>query len=64
MIQTYALTDLNLESRLNWNTAAALADSVFAEEIEKLETDMKYYIGPSRFDRWFYWKSQTKEQVY
>ncbi|XP_025415511.1 dynamin-like 120 kDa protein, mitochondrial isoform X2 [Sipha flava] len=63
VIQLNALEDRCIKNKHNWDEAAQFFISSLEQNLKLTEDLLKTMVGPSNYEKWFYWKSSTADQT-
>ncbi|XP_060690766.1 dynamin-like 120 kDa protein, mitochondrial isoform X1 [Hemiscyllium ocellatum] len=62
VIQHNALEDRSISDKQQWDAAIHFLEETLQARLRDTESIIRDMVGPNWQERWFYWKSQSKEQ--
>ncbi|XP_060875798.1 dynamin-like 120 kDa protein, mitochondrial isoform X2 [Metopolophium dirhodum] len=63
VIQLNTLEDRCIKDKHNWDQAAQFLTSTLENNLKVTDGLLKEMVGPSNYEKWFYWQSSTAEQT-
>ncbi|XP_050426803.1 dynamin-like 120 kDa protein, mitochondrial isoform X2 [Adelges cooleyi] len=63
VIQLNALEDRCIKDKHNWEEASQLLIDSLEQNFKSTEDSLREMVGPSNFEKWFYWQSSSNEQT-